>query len=264
VKRLHLLELEDQAWFPRVIRDGLTDYLSFMAAQSDRPFRPFAAKLAAAMARVKTTTLVELGSGGGGPALQIGKLLRGGGMGGVEVVMTDLYPNVPRLTYAAQRSPVPARAHAAPVDACAVPRELQGFRLICNAFHHLPEPVATAALADAVAARQGFALLELVSRDVPGFLQVVFGCAIQLLAMPFVRPFRWQRLLFTYVLPVIPLATLWDGIVSCLRIYAPDELRALVAKVPDHDAYDWDIGHLGVKGTPINATDLIATPRKVV
>ena len=29
MRRLHLLELEDQAWFPAVVRDLATDYLQF-------------------------------------------------------------------------------------------------------------------------------------------------------------------------------------------------------------------------------------------
>ena len=33
-------------------------------------------------------------------------------------------------------------------------------------------------------------------------------------ATPFVRPFRWSRLLFTYVIPLIPLLVLFDGTVS--------------------------------------------------
>jgi hypothetical protein len=44
---------------------------------------------------------------------------------------------------------------------------------------------------------------------------------------PFMRPFLWKRLLFTYPLPCVPMICLWDGFVSQLRAYTPDELRAL-------------------------------------
>ena len=46
---------------------------------------------------------------------------------------------------------------------------------------------------------------------------------------PACPPFRWSRLLWTYLVPVIPLVLLFDGIVSCLRSYRPDELLKLVA-----------------------------------
>ncbi len=60
-----------------------------------------------------------------------------------------------------------------------------------------------------------------------------------LLVTPFIRPFRWSRLVFTYVIPVLPLLIVFDGIVSCLRVYSPDELRAhlrLAGEPPKFDA----------------------------
>jgi hypothetical protein len=37
---------------------------------------------------------------------------------------------------------------------------------------------------------------------------------------PLIRPFRWSRILLTYLLPLIPLLALIDGTVSMLRIYS--------------------------------------------
>src|SRR5450759_4223616 len=34
---------------------------------------------------------------------------------------------------------------------------------------------------------------------------------------PWIRPFRWSRLLWTYLIPIIPLVFLFDGVVSCHR-----------------------------------------------
>ena len=63
--------------------------------------------------------------------------------------------------------------------------------------------------------------------------------------MPLVRPFRWSRVLLTYVLPVIPLLVGWDGTVSALRAYTPEELLALAASVPGAEHYSWDAGRAG-------------------
>ena len=49
------------------------------------------------------------------------------------------------------------------------------------------------------------------------------------LATPFMRPFRWDRLLWTYPLPLVPFTCLWDGIVSQLRAYTPQELEQMGA-----------------------------------
>jgi hypothetical protein len=39
MKRLHLMEIEDQAWCPEAIRSGLTDYLRF-ALDATRHYEP--------------------------------------------------------------------------------------------------------------------------------------------------------------------------------------------------------------------------------
>ena len=44
---------------------------------------------------------------------------------------------------------------------------------------------------------------------------------------PFMRPFRWRRLFWTYILPMVPLTCLWDGVVSQLRAYTIPELQQL-------------------------------------
>ena len=56
------------------------------------------------------------------------------------------------------------------------------------------------------------------------------------LMTPFMRPFRWSRLLLTYPLPLVPLTCLWDGIVSQLRAYTADELVELVRRALRADA----------------------------
>ena len=77
---------------------------------------------------------------------------------------------------------------------------------------------------------------------------------------PFIRPLRASRLFLTYVLPVVPLCTWWDGVVSCLRAYSPEELARLVAALPDND-YVWDIGRLPVPGAPTTVDALLLGTR---
>ena len=72
------------------------------------------------------------------------------------------------------------------------------------------------------------------------------------------RPFRWSRLLLTYLFPVIPTVAFIDGVVSCLRTYTPDELRELARSVDGATGYDWTAGHAG--GGPIPMTYLVGTP----
>jgi len=260
MRRIQLFEFEDQSWFPAAIREAMTDFLSFMSGFADVPFKGFVERLHLAMLSTGDDRLIDLASGAGGPAITVARMLRDARQGRVGVTLTDLYPNLPRLELASREGQGYVQFIAESVDATRVPGHLRGFRLICNAFHHLPPEAARACLADAVSQRQGLALLEFVQRSPLSAVQVSFGMVTMLAVTPFIRPRRLSRFLLTNANTVIPLCTLWDGLVSCLRAYEPEELRALVASLPPND-YVWDIGRLPVPRTPAAVTYLIGHPR---
>jgi len=258
--RVQLFEFEDLPWFPQLLRECITDFLSFLGQRGQAVYAGFAERLARALQATGDDTLLDLCSGGGGPALTIARLLREQHALPLRVLLTDLYPNMPRLEHARSQGRGHVEFRARPVDATAVPEALPGFRLICNAFHHLPPSAARKCLADAVSHGRGIALVELVDRSLAGVFGVTLGTAAVFAVTPFIRPLRLSRLLLTYLLPVVPLCTWWDGMVSCLRAYSPAELRRLVASLPDND-YQWDIGRLPVANAPTSLVYLIGRPR---
>jgi len=257
MKRLHLFELEDQPWFPRVIRTYMQDHLRFMGDWSGPAYQGFAEKLKAAMERVGQHAILDLCSGGGGPIKTILRMLQARGFAAT-ARLTDLYPNIAAYEQLAYESNGTIQGYSSPVNATNVPQELKGFRLIANGFHHFRPEDAALVLADAVTKRQSIAVIEMVSRSTLAFFSIAVGLIAIFIASPFVKPFRFSRLLFTYLLPLMPLCIVWDGIVSCLRVYSPNELRALVSQLDDA-TYEWDIGNLPMG--PGKATYLIGTPR---
>jgi hypothetical protein len=257
--RIHAFEFEDQTWFPALIREYMTDFLSHMGGWSKVPYRPFTERLAEAVRRTGDARLVDLCSGGGGPALVIARELQEKLARPIGLVLTDLYPSPSRQEHARAVLPDWVELEARPVDAQQVPEDLQGFRLVCNGFHHLKPEQARACLLDAVTQRRGVALVELAQRSPWTMLQVALGTVTQLVVTPFIKPFRWSRLFYTYALPLVPLCTLWDGMVSCLRIYDPGELQSLIAELPPSD-YEWQYGRLRVPRMPTELTYLIGTP----
>jgi hypothetical protein len=254
---MHLFELEDQPWFPRVIRAYMQDHLRFMGDWSGPAYKGFVEKLKAALERVGQREIVDLCSGGGGPVKIILQMLQAQGTT-VTARLTDLYPNTAAYEQLEQESGGTIKGYPSPVNATDVPPALSGFRLVANGFHHFRPEDASKVLADAVTKRQSIAVIEMVSRSALAFVSVGIGVIAVFIATPFVKPFRLSRLLFTYVLPVMPLCVLWDGLVSCLRVYSPDELRKLVSQLDD-TTYEWEIGNLPIG--PGKATYLIGTPR---
>jgi hypothetical protein len=260
MRRRQLVEIEDQPWCPRAVRDGGTDWLQFMA-NTTRAFDAVAPKLRAAMAATGTSNILDLCSGGGGPWLTLERTLAAGGE--VRVELTDLYPNLEAFQVAARRSGGRIGFRGAPVDATDVPRELDGVRTLFNGFHHFPPERARAILADAVRKRRGIAIFEGFAHRGLGLLAMPLQLPAVLLLTPFVRPFRGSRLLFTYALPLIPLLVTFDGTMSMLRLYLADELRELVAGIEGHQTFDWDIGATPFRpGAPLGITHLVGVPRR--
>jgi len=225
--RLHLFELEDQAWFPATIRDLATDYLHFMqnAGALHRGLLPFVEE---AMQAARTTHIVDLCSGGSGPIPAIVRDLQKKGVP-VTATLTDLYPNVPALERVAAASRGAIDFVARPVDARAVPKDLRGLRTLFNGFHHFRPADARTILRDAATAGQPIAIFEMSRRSVSMILWIFLVPLFVLLTTPFMRPFKWKRLFWTYVIPLVPLTCFWDGLVSQLRAYSIPELRAMAA-----------------------------------
>ena len=254
MNRLHLFELEDQSWFPTTIRDLATDYLHFMQAglKVQDQLLPLMTR---AIQESGVTDIVDLCSGGSGPIPGLVAALNARGVG-VTATLTDLYPNIPAFEQIAKATDGRVRFATEPVDARNVPPALAGLRTIFNGFHHLAPDDGRAVLHAAAAARQPIAVFELSERTARR-IDVVLTPIVVWLVTPFMRPFLWRRLLWTYLIPLVPLTCLWDGVVSQLRAYTPDELRGLTA---GSAPMRWDIGQAPIAGGLGHLTYLIGIP----
>ena len=259
MERLHLIEIEDQDWCPRTVRDAATDYLQFALAAT-KPYAAIIPILTAALRRTDTLRVLDLCSGAAGPWLWLRPFLAEMGMS-VSVCLTDKYPNMEAFQRSSRLTNQAISYHPQPVDATRVPGELPGFRTMFTAFHHFRPEQAREVLADAVRKRQGIGVFEATQRRPLALLLTLLAPLVVLLVTPVIRPFRWSRLLWTYLIPLVPLVTLFDGLVSCLRTYSVQELRDLTARLDTND-YHWDIGTVKSKMTPIPITYLIGVPHE--
>lgn len=255
--RLQLVELEDLSWCPRTLRDLATDYLEFIEERLGMA-RVVAPVLRDAFRRSGARRIVDLCSGGGGPIAALHRTLTADGTS-LAVVLTDRYPN----HAAFERL---ALSHAGvtfvrtPVDATAVPGDLDGFRTLFNAFHHFAPDAARGLLTSAVEAGQPIAVFELSERSIRTMLALMLTPLAVWLGTPFMRPFRWHRLLWTYLVPIVPLLCLWDGLVSQWRAYSAEELHAM-AEESGVGRYRWVSGRLPHPFLPANITFLTGAPR---
>jgi hypothetical protein len=268
MKRLHLMEIHEQPWCPPDIRDGATDCLRAIGGWLQQ-YRAAVPLLQRALEAAGSTQIVDLCSGGAGPWLHIGPQLQRRLKRPVPVVLTDLYPHWQSgmdAGPAGSSDELPSRQFVFvpfPVDATHVSPALPGFRTLFTAFHHFDPPAAQAILQSAVDQRQGIAIFEQTQRSFLGLLVMLVLPLLAWLFTPFLRPFRWSRFFWTYVIPAIPAVLLFDGLVSCLRSYEPDELRALVAQLSGPgpaSGYLWEIGRARSPLSPIGITYLVGWP----
>lgn len=243
VRRLQLFEVHELPWLPAVWRDLVTDFLSFFF----RTFNPYAAiapVLAEVLDRASSRRIVDLCSGAGAPVLSLLPDLASLGSRPSSVTLTDLFPNRTAFRAAVDAGGGVVAVVEEPVDATNVPEGLTGFRTVFTSFHHFPPRQARQILDSASAAGEGIAIFEFTERNL--WLWTMPVLLIPLLVgvcTPWIRPFSWTRMLWTCLVPVVPLVSMWDGLVSNLRTYSPTELGELVATI-DAPRYSWRIGRV--------------------
>jgi hypothetical protein len=243
MRRVHLVELHELRWFPRVWRDLLTDVMSYFA-EGFRPYRAVGDKLWAAMRACGAGSILDLCSGAGKSALTVAAEVAARHGVEVSVTLTDKYPNVAAFQRAARERQGNVTVVERPVEATDVPGDLDGFWTMFTSFHHFKEPEARRILANAVHQRRGIGVFEYTERNFLVWGPTILAMPLFIwLATPFIRPVTWQRVLWTNLLPVIPLLAAWDGLVSCLRTYSPTELLALTPE-PTLAGYRWEAERL--------------------
>lgn len=233
--RMHWFELADVEWYPRTLAEAGHAYLRRLEELAKVDV-PLAERVGQALEESGAERWVDLASGAGGPAPSIRARLAAEGRP-VPLTLTDRAPDPEALAAAAEADGV--EVHPEAVDATSVPTALPGLRTLFNALHHFPDGPARAALSDAVAKKQPILTAELSERTLPNVLGSLLIPLFVLLIMPTVRPLRLSWIVFTYLIPILPLTIWWDGLVSHLRTHSQDELRALTEGLDD---YEWTIG----------------------
>jgi hypothetical protein len=239
MRRVQFIEIHEQPWFPSLLRDEATDALQF-GFHLLNVYGPVAPLLQGALDSIGSRSIVDLCSGGGGPWFELGRTLQGDPPL-LRIWLTDQYPNPGAVENVRTASENHVQYYPGSVDATKVPDELQGFRTMFTSFHHFSPQQAGAVLQNAADAGEGIGVFEITRRAPSTILLTLAWALLLFLCTPWIRPFRWSRLFWTYLVPIIPLVLVFDGVVSCLRSYRPEELREIVGRLRACE-YQWEIG----------------------
>ena len=260
--RVHLFEFHDLAWFPAIFRDALTEWLRVLWERVDAS-KALAPILAEVLHESGAKRVVDLCSGAGGPLLGVQRELAAtaGAEGAFHAIVTDKFPNIRQMEGLQRQSKGMIEARLTSVDATLVPRDLSGVRTLFNSFHHFGPSQARQILRDAYEARQPIGIFEIPNRKFSG---IAFSFAASflgvLLLTPGMRPRRPAWWIFTYLIPIIPLTVAWDGWVSHLRAYTPEELRRMTSDLSD--SYRWEVRSIELRNGNFTLTCLLGLPQQ--
>ena len=182
------------------------------------------------MQNAHTNEIVDLCSGGTGPWVHLVEQLEQAGLH-VEVTLTDKYPNLESVRKLAENPHQRIKYLEQSVDAMAVPDSLKGMLTLFEGFHHFKPDQAKLILQDAVNKRAAIGIFEASLKPPLGIIILLFSPLITIesysLMTPFIKPRTFPRFFWTYLIPIVPIATSWDGVVSLLRTNSPKELKDL-------------------------------------
>lgn len=252
MKRRHFFEFGDQPWLKGWARECYLDCLNF-GLRTAGQFRGILPPLLRWAGPIGNADVLDLGSGGGGPIetlllesdKQNRKLPR--------IFLSDLFPSPEHYkSLVAKYGDDRLGFVDLPVPATRVPPGLPRLRMICSAFHHFQPEAAQQILTDAVQSADGLFIVEPLQRDWKHLLLVLLSGPFAYMGAPFFAPRKsLLKFVFCLIIPVFPLLVLFDGCISVLRMYRPEEL---MGKIPAADRarfhIEWGVApYLGIFGS---------------
>ncbi|KAJ5558247.1 hypothetical protein N7535_008461 [Penicillium sp. DV-2018c] len=249
--RSQLLEIGDQTWCPTWLHQHeqlvLTQLWNLripgwsrgsLATQACAVFKEHLKDLS-------SYTVLDVCAGAGGPTpvleTELNKQLEAEGREPVQFVLTDLYPHIEEWERVSKKQQNVSYIET-PIDARAVPRVAAGSGKECRifniCFHHFGDEDAAGILKSAIQSADSFIIFEITARDLWTCL-----CSPLVFFWTFFVTIVWYcnspiHLLFTFIVPVAPLALWIDGFISCLRTRTTEETWELLDR-SDVDLTNW-------------------------
>ncbi|MCB1316456.1 MAG: hypothetical protein KDK27_10910 [Leptospiraceae bacterium] len=213
MKRKQIPQLMNQSWFPSLFTELMMEFLTWFVnlVGAAKPFMPV---IDAAMLSASRKHFINMDFQAGA---------------GFETV-------APRLDASWTVSHIPLQAVGFSAGE-------SGLYLSINNFHQLHPDDARSILTEIARSRNPVAILEGNNDS----LWQIFGMTVivpltVILSAPFVKPFRISRLLFTYVIPLLPCVTMIDGCLALVKLYSPADLRELTDSIDAPGEYIWETG----------------------
>ncbi|MEX1188809.1 MAG: hypothetical protein WED33_06080 [Bacteroidia bacterium] len=209
--KITIPELEDLSWFPSKLRQMQMEFIGFMVVFL-KVYEPVLNKINKALEKSTTRNILDLCSGSGEPIRNLSKL----GIHVDSIILSDLYPQT-------NLESANISWHSEPINALELHNELDGMRTMFNAYHHFNDEEKLKILQSH--GTKGIFIAEILQPNLFNLIKIIFTTVVgQLIFTPFIKPFSFQRLLFTYLIPINLITVTWDGIISVLKSQNPETM----------------------------------------
>ncbi len=247
MKRIQLFEFEDFNWFPVWIRSSMTNLLAVLhkiLGTKD----VLVNLLATIRAKHYFSKVVDMGSGSGGIMPDVIQELNKNNNKPIALLLTDLYPNKQSITYINEQHTEHIKYSANSLNATNLKQAPKGLKTMVNSFHHMPPKSAKQILKSAQDNKEPILIYELAENKMPLLLwwillpiSLVILFVMALFMTPFSKPLSIKQLIFTYLIPIIPVFYAWDGQASMPRMYTFNDVNELLEDLEAPLLYFWEI-----------------------
>lgn len=246
MKRKELFEFEDFPWVPAVIRTGGTNLIMVLHKLMGTA-QVIAHLIKQVHSKKSFTQITDLGSGSGGPMPDALKIVNSDNSNLLQLVLTDLHPHSKTVSSFNAGKFENVTYYPATVNATHLQDAPKGLKTMVASFHHMNPTVAKKILQSAQDNKEPILIYEIAKNNIPFVVWLILLpislsilIIMSLVMTLFVRPLTWQQLLFTYLIPVIPLLYAWDGQASLMRTYTFKDIEQLLSDIKN-DEYRWEI-----------------------
>ena len=225
MKRLELFEFEDFNWLPSVIRSGITNLLIVFHRLMGSS-EVIANLIGELRSKHNFNQIVDLGSGSGGAMFDVIKKVNEGEKDQpLELLLSDYYPNADVVGKINKQQIPHVKYHESSMDATNIGEAPEGLKTMIASFHHMAPEKAKQILLSAQENKQPILIYEVAKNNIPTLLwwiflpiSLVILIVMSLVMTLFVRPLSLSQLLFTYIIPIIPIIYAWDGQASLMQM----------------------------------------------
>ncbi len=247
MKRKELFEFEDFSWFPTHIRVGMTNLILLLHRMIGTTH-----VLSNLIIDLRNNhdfdTIVDLGSGSGGPMPDVIKdINQNKSKDEFKLILTDLHPNPELVEKINTDNDTSVSYYKNPVNAVNLSEAPNGLKTMIASFHHMKPSIAKKILLSASQSNEPILIYEIAKNNIPFLVWLLLLpislsilIVMSLVMTPFCKNLTLTQLIFTYLIPIIPLAYAWDGQASLMRTYTFEDLQILLEDVNSSN-YKWEI-----------------------